>query len=235
MDDEPEVIRQQMAVTRSSLTEKIEALENQVVGTVHNATAAVSDTVDSVKSAVRDTVDSVKGLGRDAAETVRETFDLRHHVAAHPWASFGLSVAAGYLGGALLGPRSASARIGHLHSNGEAYYEPRYQTFAASHNGGPRPETSRAEPEEPHGFLHDVGEKFAPEIDKLKGMALGALFGLVRDVVVRAAPEQLGGQLSTLVDDMTRKFGGQPVRGSLLSDSGQVEGKSRERATAGLG
>ena len=52
MDDEPEVIRQQMEVTRSDLTQKLEALETKVVNTVENTTCAVTDTVTSVKEAV---------------------------------------------------------------------------------------------------------------------------------------------------------------------------------------
>ena len=60
MDDEPEVIRQQMEETRSALTDKIERLEHQVVGTVQNTTRAVNDTVENVKEAVQETVSTVK-------------------------------------------------------------------------------------------------------------------------------------------------------------------------------
>ena len=51
MEDAPEVIRQQMEDTRASLSEKLESLEQQVVGTVHDARDAVADTVQSVKDA----------------------------------------------------------------------------------------------------------------------------------------------------------------------------------------
>ena len=61
MDHEtPDLIEAQMAETRQSLTDKVAALEDSVVGTMQNATAAVSDTVQSVKDAVGDTVNAVK-------------------------------------------------------------------------------------------------------------------------------------------------------------------------------
>jgi len=42
-----------MKETRTALTEKLETLENQVIGSVHEATCAVSETVASVKEAVQ--------------------------------------------------------------------------------------------------------------------------------------------------------------------------------------
>src|SRR5262249_38838293 len=90
MDDSPEVIRQQMEETRAALSEKLETLEQQVVGTVKDARAAVTDTVETVKGAVHDTV-----------ETVKETFDVSRQVERHPWAMLGGSIALGFLGGRL--------------------------------------------------------------------------------------------------------------------------------------
>ena len=116
MDDQPEVIRQQMAETRSSLTNKIERLEQAVTDRVDTTTAAMTDTVESVKDAVKDTVDtvsgtvhdtvdSVRGAMNDTVECVRNTFDVPHYFRDYPWAAFGASVAAGFTGGTMLGPR----------------------------------------------------------------------------------------------------------------------------------
>src|SRR5713226_6434711 len=98
MDNEPEeVIKQQMLETRASLAEKLETLEQQVVGTVHSATSAVTDTVESVKDAVQHTVEAVK-----------DTFDLSHHVREHPWLMVGGSVTVGFAAGCLTGRAAAS-------------------------------------------------------------------------------------------------------------------------------
>jgi len=134
MDDEPEVIRQQMEDTRSDLTRKIEALEHQVVSTVQSTTSAVTNTVESVKDAVQETVSAVKGTVSDTVcsvketvsdtvEGVKETLDIRHQVEEHPWLMFGASVAAGYVGGLVLGGggRAQGDRITDLHSHGEMY------------------------------------------------------------------------------------------------------------------
>src|ERR1700681_3970542 len=93
MDNETEVIKHQMEETRTSLTDKLETLENQVVETVQETTTAVADTVENVK------------------EAVQETVNLRHQVERHPWPMLGLSVATGYLAGRLFN-RAAGAWSG---------------------------------------------------------------------------------------------------------------------------
>jgi ElaB/YqjD/DUF883 family membrane-anchored ribosome-binding protein len=243
MDDEPEVIRQQMEVTRSSLTEKIEALEHKVVDTVQGTAAAVTNTVASVKDAVQTVKGSVGDTVQTVAETVRDTFDVRQHVARHPWASFGCSVAVGFAGGLLLGAgrRASDAdRIRDLFSRGGVPYT--HPTLQAALGGRTaerpadelRDRQSAPKPSGP-GWTEKLGETFGPELEKLKGVALGAVFGLVRDLVQRAAPPTLSSQLSGRVDDVARKVGGQPLRGSLL-DTGTASGKSsRERSAAGVG
>src|SRR5262249_60811224 len=99
VENKPEVIRQQMQETRTALTEKLEALEHQVVETVQGARSAVTDTVESVRGAVHDTVC-----------TVKETFDLNRQVERHPWAMVGGSFALGYVSGRLL--KQATSALG---------------------------------------------------------------------------------------------------------------------------
>jgi len=250
MDDQPEVIRQQMEATRTDLTRKIEALENQVVGTVQSTTQAVSDTVESVKDAVQetvsavkdsvsDTVGSVKHTVSDTVTAVKDAFDVRGYVEQYPWAAFGAAVATGFAGGLLLGGGGrAEGRIADLRSRGEvdypsdrggwngsrrvpADYEPPARTFAA--------EPAPAEP----SWMDQLAKRFGPEIDKLKGLALGAVGALVRDMVGQAASGQLGNQLSNVIDDFTRKVGGEPIQGPLWKggESAASGKSSRERDT----
>src|SRR5437588_98198 len=86
MDQEPDVIRQDIDETRSSLTEKLETLEAEVKGTVQDAKNTVEDTIHNVKSTVHETVESVK-----------RTFDLPYQVRQHPWPMLGGSVVAGFI------------------------------------------------------------------------------------------------------------------------------------------
>jgi len=253
MDDEPEVIRQQMEATRTDLTHKIEALENQVVGTVQNTTQAVSETVESVKEAVQETVCAVKETVSDTVGTVKETMsetvstvkealDLRGYVEQYPWASFGAAVAAGFAGGLLLtGDHRARRRIAELHSRGETAYgrgrsdyngnRQRPEEFSSSARAAPQ--FAEAAPAGP-SWMHQLTERFAPEIDKLKGLAVGALGALARDMVAQAASGPIGDRLSHVIDDFTRKLGGEPIRGHLFEklDAAAAGKSSRDRDAA---
>jgi len=72
-EHDPEVIRQQMEATRTDLTEKLERLEQSVVGTVEETTSAVTGTVKSVepKGAVIQLSEEVEGYLR-ASEISRD-------------------------------------------------------------------------------------------------------------------------------------------------------------------
>jgi ElaB/YqjD/DUF883 family membrane-anchored ribosome-binding protein len=231
MDDEPEVIRNQMEETRSSLTDKIERLEQTVTGKVQD----VADTVESVKGAVRDTVDTVKGTVSDTVETVKETFDVRRYFREYPWAALGASVGVGVLGGMALGTdaRARGGRITHLQSRGQPFVGrgPSHDADGSGRMREARYDVAPAHAEP--GWASGVAGKFGDELGKLRGVALGAAFGLVRDWLGRSAPGEVGERLAEVIDDLTRKFGGEPIRGNLLESFGYFGngGKSHERDT----
>src|SRR5471030_2620453 len=96
--DRDELIEQRMQQTRASLTEKLETLEQKVVGTVEEAATVASDTVASIK----DTVNAVNSSVKDGVETVKDWCDVKAHVQQHPWLVVGGCVASGYCLGVLL-------------------------------------------------------------------------------------------------------------------------------------
>jgi ElaB/YqjD/DUF883 family membrane-anchored ribosome-binding protein len=108
----PEQIEAEMFETRESLTEKVAALENQVVGTVQNAANTLTDTVDAVKSFVKtapETVsDTVVNMVAAVRERVGNTFAISSRVQNNPWSSVGVSVGLGFLAGYLLLPGQKS-------------------------------------------------------------------------------------------------------------------------------
>jgi ElaB/YqjD/DUF883 family membrane-anchored ribosome-binding protein len=222
MDNEPEeVIKHQMLETRASLAEKLETLEQQVVGTVQSATNAVADTVESVKEAVQDTVEKAKSSVQETVEAVKETFDLPRQVRAHPWAMVGGSVALGYVGGCLLERARSRAK--------ERYYEPAPSLSTLAHrpkserDGGlansHAPFSREAAPllADQQGLLSGVGETFKTELTKLKGLALGTMLGAVRDMVTQRLPPQLAPDLAEVIDNLTVKLGGKPIEGPVLN------------------
>ncbi|HEX4591965.1 MAG TPA: hypothetical protein VH120_18650 [Gemmataceae bacterium] len=251
MDDDPEVIRHQMQETRSSLTDKIERLEQTVTDKVQATTTAVTDTVTSVKEAVQDTVESVKGTVagtvdsvrdtvNNTVETVKETFDVRRYFRDYPWAALGASVGAGFLGGMVLGSgsRARGDRITNLRSRGQSFTGPSssssYRSGDGRQGGSYTAPPAHAEP----GWTGEIASRFGDELGKLKGVALGAAFGLVRDWIGRSAPGEVSGRIAEVIDEVTRKFGGEPIRGNLLETfSGFAGGSgksSRERETSGF-
>jgi ElaB/YqjD/DUF883 family membrane-anchored ribosome-binding protein len=227
-----EVIRQQMEETRTSLTEKLETLENKVVETVQGATEAVSDTVATIKDTVQETVTSVKDSVDDtvstvkdtvsgSVETVKEYMDIRGYVAEYPWLMMGASVATGFALGALLGGRRdelapmtrpiETARVG----DGPPRSHHR--------NGGHH---RRREEKSQASWLSE----FAPEISKLKGLALGTLLGTAREMIAKSMPGQMGQHLSQIVDNITTKLGGEPMSHSDWESMQKAGGYTSEGA-----
>jgi len=102
----PEHIESEMLQTRESLTEKVSALENQVMGTVQTAANTITDTVDAVKSFVTNAPETVSETVEQVTSAVREqvqkTFDITGHVRSNPWASLGVSVGVGFLAGFMI-------------------------------------------------------------------------------------------------------------------------------------
>lgn len=207
MEDE-QVIREKMEETRTSLSEKLETLENKVVDTVKEATEAVSDTVETVKETVQETVGTVqgsvesavgtvKGAVTDGVETVKDWLDVSAHVENHPWCAMAAAVAAGYCLETLLEPRSPEA------PQREAYTSP-----ARPHNG----RSHRRAASKASAMLSEL----RPEINQLKGLALGAVLGVVREMIVRAVPPDMGQHLKEVIDNATKKLGGEPLADDSL-------------------
>lgn len=211
MAQEPEAIRQQMSETRAALSEKLETLEHQVVDTVHGATAAVNDTVANVKDAVDCTVQSVKESFRESVQCVKDALDIPEQVQRHPWLMLGGAVACGYLGGRLLlsdHDSADSSRNGTAQDASTATYP----WMAPAHPQPPAPEPKPAR----HSWLTSLASSLEPELSELKGLAIGSVFALVRDLVKESAPRNMAPSLGEIADKITLKLGGTPIAGPLL-------------------
>ena len=69
------------------------------------------------------------------------------------------------------------------------------------------------------GLLSALLEQFGPEIDKLKATAIGMVLGAARDLLKEKLPPALSGHVDELVDNVTRKAGGEVIRGPVLPES----------------
>jgi len=211
MDNESEVIHQQMDETRSALQDKLETLEQQVKNTVQDATDAVSDTVATVKDAVEDTVETVKDTVHDTVETVKGTFDIVGHVQAHPWPMVLGATAVGFVVGRLLSPRLSPSTS----SVAELANRP---VGIPTGNGFAMAQHAMIEPAEPKkSWWSWLNDHYGEEIGRLKGLALGTIGGMVRDMATASAPPSMATQIKEVVDSTTVKLGGQVVEGPILS------------------
>jgi len=217
----PDEIRHQIEETRSSLTEKLETLEHEVKETVRGATDAVVGTVQSVRSTVESTVEAVKGTVESTLESVRRTFDVERQVENHPWTMVGGSIALGYLVGSLA-PRRRPSYVSGGYDTADTGWSPPEQSRGSDRFEEAREtlaDTSRAQPEggwpQKKSFMSQIMQEFAPEIDQVKKLAIGAAIGLVRDALKDAIPENLSPQVTRIVDSVTSKLGGEPVSGPV--------------------
>jgi ElaB/YqjD/DUF883 family membrane-anchored ribosome-binding protein len=247
-EPDPEMIRRQMEAQRASLADKIETLENKIVRTVENAREAVAETVETVKDSVQSSVETVKDTVQSSVDTVKETFDVRRQVERHPWAMFGGSIAVGFVAGCLLNRLTGSSRTagstwGYVPASYAGGGTSRFVTRGASggfhHEGraaatfveagppaGPPPTVPlRTEPSvvptppaRAATWLDEMSQTFAPELQQLKGLAIGAAMGVVRDLVTQSVPDQLRAQVNEMIDNVTTKLGGEPVQGHLLDE-----------------
>jgi ElaB/YqjD/DUF883 family membrane-anchored ribosome-binding protein len=188
-----ELIRQRMEQTRESLTEKLETLESKLVGSVQEVT-----------SAVRETVAGVKDTMHEGVESVKDAVDISAHVQQRPWLMLGGAILGGYVLGSLL-TRDAETTA----RQPSPVQTKRPGTGGNGHHNPPLPQEV---PSKSEGVFHAI----EPELQHLKGLALGVTLGTIREMVVNEVPPPLGDQLRSIIDGVTRKIGGEPIGKSDL-------------------
>ncbi|MCC6793805.1 MAG: hypothetical protein IT366_01705 [Candidatus Hydrogenedentes bacterium] len=207
MVDEPEVIRRQMQETRANLSNKLEALECQVRDDVNGIATKVTETVDTV----REQIDFTKAAISNTVDSVKDTLSVVQQTERHPWMMMAGAATLGLVGGRLLNNGAPARQQFHAAPlmNNEDVSNTYTRPFIQEDNEVP-------DNGEAHSVFHKLAETFNPEISILKGLAIGALFGVLRDVVLRAAPSTVEQPLGTVIDGFTVRLGGQPVRGPVL-------------------
>ncbi|MCE9525084.1 MAG: DUF883 C-terminal domain-containing protein, partial [Planctomycetales bacterium] len=191
---------------------------------------------------IQNTVQSVRESVRETAETVSETLDVCKQVEKHPWAMMAGATAVGFGVGVLVSrvdvPEAASAMASSITSRANS------SSGTNGNNGswsGPPPSVFQQEKRrESNGSRprqeSDEESPWMPAVNKLKGLAIGAMFGVLRDVLAKSMPESLSGQVGEVIDNFTTTLGGKPIVGRVLPespDAGNYQGYAEPQASPG--
>ena len=82
------------------------------------------------------------------------------------------------------------------------------------------------------GWLSGVNNPFEAEITKLKGLAIGTVLGVVRDMITQSGPEQMKAELADVIDSITVKLGGKPIPGPVLKNDLRAKEEENECSTS---
>jgi ElaB/YqjD/DUF883 family membrane-anchored ribosome-binding protein len=211
-EQDTDEMRQEIDCTRSAMADKLEALENRVMGTVQNAQETVEDSIQ---------------MARDTVATVKRNFDIKYQVERHPWAMVGGCFLAGLaLGGLFLRGRRSSRQAPNRRAGDETPLtlpSPLRGEGRVRGAGSPRffaeqRSNDSVDTAAPPPRLHSMAAnrpgffgRFQEEIDKVKGMAIGYVMGLARDSIKDAVP-QLASQIDDVMNSVTTKLGSKPVQ-----------------------
>jgi len=209
-NDEIDEIRTQMDCTRSSLADKLEALEDKVRSTVESTKHTVEDTVQAAKDSVQETI-----------QTVKQTFDIKYQVTQHPWCAMGCAIFTGAIMAHATAPRSPRRE---KRSNGNGGFEESYRHRPSGEfsEGQQWKSASAAAASQPSIKSRILGQ-FEDEVCKLQSIAIGAGLGMVRDWVTKTMPS-IAPHLKPVFDSATSKLGGETIEGPVLR--GRDDGES---------
>jgi len=204
-EPEPEVIRRQIEAQRAALADKLETLETRIVATVDDAREAVAETVETVREGVKESVETVKDTVHSSAQAVKDSFDLQLQVERHPWPMLGGAVAVGFATGWALN-RAAEPSEPRAPALARVSAPPVFRPEPPPPSRAPAPAaTARS------SWAEQCFQLFRPELEKLKGLVVGAVMGVVREMVTEPLPDEMRAKVSEIVDNITTKLGGAPV------------------------
>ena len=202
---DPADIRRDIADTRASIGDKLEALENQV------------------KETATDTFETVKETALETYEDVKKNFSLHHQVQERPWTMFGGAIGIGFIVGNLLShklfdhdehdlrPREAAwspALATRSHGNGQSNG---HSNGNGHQKSGISPAGLLTQSALVSGLTGVLGQTFAPELRKARGVAIGTVLGIVREIAREAVPASIADKTVKVIDDVTRSLGGEPA------------------------
>jgi ElaB/YqjD/DUF883 family membrane-anchored ribosome-binding protein len=212
VDNELEVIRDQMEEKRASLSNKLDALEDHVLETVHGATSVVStavrdvsETVDMVKENIQETVEAVTHNIQETVEAVKDSLNVSEKIRHNPWIAVGGAFAGGFVGALLLG-RSSQPR-----EPAKQTYRPRDTNGTSFEMAQQAPAKAPRESEASSGLTSQLGSVATEALNTLQSMAVGTLMGVLGQVVGDILPASLKEESDKLFGELNTHLGGKAL------------------------
>lgn len=191
----PDQIEREMGQTRDSITEKVAALENQVLGTIQTATSTVSETVQAVKEAVTTAPTAVRESVKQAVGAVKESvasFSVSECIRDNPMAALGTSALGGFLLGYLLPGDERNLFRRPIMAQGHDAPAPYGHTGTADEERQAVPHrvvsAPSREPERP-GFFGQMWERVGREIGQLAEQALSTAIASLKESISTKVPQ----------------------------------------------
>jgi len=230
MEDQKRILKE-MEETRSSLTDKLEALETKVtekvVQPVADAVEKATDVASDIVETVKDTVHTVSDKVEETTKAVVSAFDIQSHMERHPWLVFGIAATTGCMVGSFLGRRSSRAGAPQESSTWSRPKHVRGTNGAAHHmEASPLRRAPKKETSEQESWIKE-------QMRHLGKLALSALMSSIRDLAKRSVPGPLGDRIGAEVESMTTSLGAEPIQGDVVSPmmerAGNGKGSARSR------
>lgn len=181
----PDEIEREMFHTRESLSEKVEALEHQVVGTVEAVKSFVTTAPETVS-------DTVKQAAAAVSESVKETFDITAHIQRHPWAALGTSAMLGCIVSWLVF-RDSEGRASRRIASGMS-------EASAERPAPPAPVAAPAAPREP-GLFDELFNMLGDRAKELARSTLETVAASLKESIQTQVPRLVNDASSRLVDN----------------------------------
>jgi len=261
MDETRNALTDKIATLEQQVVETVQGATDGVKETVGALKDAVADTVQTVRDTVGDTVQTVRDTVGDTVTSVQETFSIAKQVENRPWTVLAISAGVGFAAGYLVTPPARRGSHGHMpwlsshdmETSHQHHASPMaavsgYETLSSSQssaapstssNGHERGEDWAQEPAASSsstashrpGMLDAVAHAFEGEITALKGLAGSAPGGLVRAFLVPQIPPAIKDKVEEIINDFTKKLGGEPVEGRLFGGGDESHEEHHEEGS----
>lgn len=194
----PEEIQNEMLQTRESLTEKVEALEQQVVGTVEAVKSFVTTAPETVS-------DTVKQAAAAVSESVKETFDITGHIRRHPLVAVGTAALVGCTLSWLLS-RKRESDLSHRMSSAAADSPIGRPAEAPIAPPQPAAAAAPAAPEKP-GLFDELFEMLGDKAKQLLREGLETASAALKESIQTQVPRLVNDMSARLVDNAENSGG----------------------------